>query len=563
MSRSAAPQAVQLDLASREALAQSLAGDDAAALVIRRSEHGKLLRFDDLIVDRGDKSSERELVRIVLSRNTDNTGNAKVPLIGGNYTTPGRAVQSVTSLLARVHRARQQGTRAIIAVADTDFESLWKGTWTEATKGRAGARARRLREAAWGTVATASSRDLLDGLPHEQIPKQLYEEQYIGKDPHVELVRQLIMKAARVDDPVLIIGPTGTGKENVARAIHAYSRRATEPFVAANVNAIAPTLFEGELFGHLKGAFTGAMRDSLGLWRTARRGTLLLDEIGDLDKDLQKKVLRVLDAGEVRPVGATREEPVNARIIAATNRDLFSMVQHGQFRSDLYYRLRTILIPTPALHEHSGDIEQLAHHFWKRITNDAKALVPAPIVRRLTAYRWPGNVRELKSVLAALFALFRTAAPRAEDLDLVFALQGQTVAEPDDGPAGERSVTLHRAECLRHLRRADEVIRACEVTLRPLLKQKLPGTKAVHAVRDALRYRLQELETLNLHPLLFHSERTFTAVHAFEGKLGHFHRLLKKEVAEALGYWEKEVAEACKLALSAIFEEVERVMAGA
>lgn len=562
MSGSDVPQAVQLDLASRETLAQSLGGDNTAALVIRKSEHGKLLSFDDLIVDRGDKRSERELARIVLSGKVDTTGNANIPLIGGNYTAPGRVVQGVTSLLARVHGARQQGTRAIIAITDTDFESLWKGTWTEATKGRTGARARRLREVAWGTVGTVSSCDLLDGLPREHIPKQLYEEQYIGDDPHVELVRQLIMKAAHVDDPVLIIGPTGTGKENVARAIHAYSCRAKEPLVAANVNAITPTLFEAELFGHLKGTFTGATADRLGLWQTAKNGTLLLDEIGDLDPDLQKKVLRALDGGKVRPVGAKQEKPVNARIVATTNRDLFAMVQHGQFRSDLYYRLRTILIPTPALHEHPQDIEQLAHHFWKRITNDDKALVPAPIVRRLTAYRWPGNVRELKSVLAALFALFRTAAPRAEDLDLVFALQGQTVVEPDDGPAEERSVTLHRAECLRHLRRADEVIRACQVTLQPLVEKKHTDATSTGAVHDTLHYRLQELEVLCLHPLLFHGEDTFEAVMRLKGRLEDLHPLLRRGPDEAVQHFNKELSAEFRGALSAIFKEVEQVIAG-
>ncbi|MDQ3036257.1 MAG: sigma-54 dependent transcriptional regulator [Myxococcota bacterium] len=218
----------------------------------------------------------------------------------------------------------------------------------------------------------------------------------------------LVQRVAPRDVTVLITGESGTGKERVAEALVRASSRRDAPFVRFNCAAITPELAEAELFGHSKGAFTGAHRTRTGLFREASGGTLLLDEIGEMDARTQAKLLRVLQEGEVRPVGEDRAVPIDVRIVAATHRDLPKMVAEGTFREDLYYRLHVVQLRVPSLRERPEDIPLLFRYFLDRYCErfaTGALRVPDGLVERLLAHRWPGNVRELENAVESLVAL--------------------------------------------------------------------------------------------------------------------------------------------------------------
>jgi Nif-specific regulatory protein len=224
----------------------------------------------------------------------------------------------------------------------------------------------------------------------------------IGDSPALRRLRDLIARAASCLSTVLIHGETGAGKEPVALTLHAQSTRANGPFVVCNCGAIAPTLLESELFGHVKGAFTSAVADRSGLFEQADDGTLFLDEIGDMSLDCQVKVLRAIEGKGFRPVGGTREIRTDVRVIAATHKDLEQEVRAGRFRQDLYYRLRVIYILVPPLRDHAQDIPALAEHFLERLaagTGRRRKRLSAAALHRLREYGWPGNVRQLRAVL--------------------------------------------------------------------------------------------------------------------------------------------------------------------
>jgi two-component system NtrC family response regulator len=224
----------------------------------------------------------------------------------------------------------------------------------------------------------------------------------IGSHPSMVDLSALIRKVAPTPSTVLILGETGTGKELAARAIHAHSLRGDRSFVAINCAALPENLIESELFGHRKGAFTGADQNRTGLFEVADGGTLFLDEIGELPKTMQSKLLRVLESGEIRPVGDHRAFEVDVRVIAATHRDLAAMVRDGHFREDLFYRINTFEIILPPLRQRASDIPLLAKHLLLRMRSDASKNVepisPAAL-QRLCAHDWPGNIRELANVL--------------------------------------------------------------------------------------------------------------------------------------------------------------------
>ena len=233
-------------------------------------------------------------------------------------------------------------------------------------------------------------------------------ECFVGQS---SLFRSLINKIKTVAPrqcPVIIIGETGTGKEMVARQIHAYSRRAEYVFMPVDCTALTGQLFESQLFGHLKGSFTGATHDTLGFFRAADGGTIFLDEIEELSPGLQAKLLRVLQESGVTPVGSTKSYAVNVRVICAANRNLQKMVREGTFRTDLYFRLNVVTLEVPPLRERKEDIVILAEYFLNkqaRLYNEpTKSLLPSA-VKALTSYRWPGNVRELANVMERAFVM--------------------------------------------------------------------------------------------------------------------------------------------------------------
>jgi len=228
----------------------------------------------------------------------------------------------------------------------------------------------------------------------------------IGDSAPMQAVYALIEKVAPSDVPVLVHGETGTGKELVARALHTRSRRARKVFLAENCAAVAPSLLESELFGHKKGSFTHAIADRPGHFVAADGGTLFLDEIGDMPLEMQSKLLRVLENGELRPVGASAVVKVNVRVVAATHRDLAAMVKERRFREDLYYRLNVVKVMLPPLRERPGDIALLVRFFLARFAGPGVELAPEALAA-LERAPWPGNVRQLENELRRATALTR------------------------------------------------------------------------------------------------------------------------------------------------------------
>jgi two-component system response regulator HydG len=260
----------------------------------------------------------------------------------------------------------------------------------------------------------------------------------IGTSPAMEKVYRILTKVASSSHPVLILGESGTGKELVARSIHTSGPNASKPFVPVDCGALVPTLIESELFGHVKGAFTGADRNKEGLLAAAEGGTVFLDEIGELPLDLQAKLLRALQEKEVRPVGATHSVPISARVLAATNRDLNAMVAQGQFRKDLYFRLNVVNLKIPPLRERREDIAILAEYFLERVRRESGEThsFSEDALRLLLEYDWPGNVRELQHAVERTCAM--SSGPVLHTVDLPTQLQDFSAHRREAAPGGDR-----------------------------------------------------------------------------------------------------------------------------
>lgn len=273
-------------------------------------------------------------------------------------------------------------------------------------------------------------------------------ENIIGESPNILSIFEQIEKVAPTDSTVLLYGESGTGKELFAGAIHARSQRAHRQFIAVDCSTLSPSLLESELFGHVRGAFTGAIRDKEGIFGVANGGTLFMDDITNLNLEIQGKLLRVLEIGEYKPVGASHIQKTDVRIIAATNRDLKAMVEEGQFREDLYYRLNVFPIYLPPLRERKEDIPRLAYHFLRHFCRKTGKRIEGfsdEALESLISYDWPGNVRQLKNVVERLVIM-------ADDtkLDLLHLLdQLQTKRSWKDHTVPETLQELHAAK--KHL----------------------------------------------------------------------------------------------------------------
>jgi two-component system response regulator AtoC len=284
------------------------------------------------------------------------------------------------------------------------------------------------------------------------------DDEIVGKHPVMEKLHGLIAQVARTSTTVLITGESGTGKELVARAIHRHGTRREGPFVAVNPAAIVESLIESELFGHERGAFTGAHQRKLGKFELAQGGTLFLDEIGTLRAELQAKLLRVLQEREIERVGGTRSIKIDVRVIAATNTNLKEAVSRGTFREDLYYRLNVVPILMPPLRERAQDVPLLAEHFLRRDTRDFNKRIEGlspEAVAALQAYRWPGNVRELENVIERCVVLAEGPVIQLNDLplDVLLPQQAIRVRAAEALPLNEATDQFERQIVLRVLER--------------------------------------------------------------------------------------------------------------
>ena len=328
----------------------------------------------------------------------------------------------------------------------------------------------------------------------------------IGRSPAMQEIYRTLARLMGTDLTVLIAGDSGTGKELVARALHRYGKRRDGPFVAINMAAIPRELIESELFGHEKGAFTGATHRSVGRFEQAEGGTLFLDEIGDMPPEAQTRLLRVLQEGEYTTVGGRVPIRANVRIVAATHRDLRQLIRQGLFREDLYYRLNVVPIRVPPLRERSSDIPELVRHFMGRAEAEGlpQKIIDGGAMERLKSYRWPGNVRELENMVRRLAALYAEERIGVDIVEAELADAPATTAEPESNGLG------HSVE--RHLRvyfdahgnslpapgLFDRVLREVE---RPLISLTLEATRGnqIRAAevlglnRNTLRKKIREL----------------------------------------------------------------------
>ena len=287
--------------------------------------------------------------------------------------------------------------------------------------------------------------------PVEQDRNPRRFEQIIGNSPALESVLEQVEQVAPTDSTVLIQGETGTGKELIARAVHNLSARCGRPFIKLNCAAIPFDLLESELFGHERGAFTGAIAQKVGRFELADKGTLFLDEVGDIPPGLQPKLLRVLQEQEFERLGSTRTHKVDVRLVAATNRNLVDMVKRNEFRSDLYYRLNVFPVPLPPLRERREDIPALVEHFveiYARRMSKQIGNIPPETMSALASYEWPGNIRELQNLIERSVILSTGAVLRPPLLELKRSLEVQSM----------EAITLEEAE-RDHIRKTLESTR--------------------------------------------------------------------------------------------------------
>jgi formate hydrogenlyase transcriptional activator len=287
------------------------------------------------------------------------------------------------------------------------------------------------------------------------VPFQVFDErkfeQVIGNSPALESVLEQVERVATTDSTVLVQGETGTGKELIARAIHNISPRCGRSFVKLNCAAIPLDLLESELFGHEKGAFTGAIAQKIGRFELADKGTLFLDEVGDIPAALQPKLLRVLQEQQFERLGSTRTHQVDVRLVAATNRDLTKMAKRGEFRSDLYYRLNVFPVTLPPLRERREDIPVLVAHFvdlYSRRMSKQIEQIPAETLSALSSYSWPGNIRELqnmieRAVILANDGVLPNPLPKEEARDVLVPPTATTLRD------SERTLILNTLESVR------------------------------------------------------------------------------------------------------------------
>jgi len=325
-----------------------------------------------------------------------------------------------------------------------------------------------------------------DELQHlqTQLQKNAGVDGLVGTSAPIQVVRLLITKTIAYNFPVVILGESGTGKELVARSIHFSGLRKTRPFVPVDCSSIAPMLFESELFGYVRGAFTGATADRKGLFESADTGTLFLDEIGELPKELQAKLLRVVQEREVRRVGATQRLSVDVRIVVATNRDLRQAAENGTFRADLFYRLNVFPITLPPLREHRSDIPLLVTAFLNKFADPSRPItsIAKELWTEVMAYDWPGNVRELENFVERSIALGSGPVLRNEDQGLIPGGMGENIVHASAEPLcvmERRAIFQTLSETAGDKLAAARILGIGKTTLYRKLKQYqvvLPGT---------------------------------------------------------------------------------------
>ena len=488
------------------------------------ADHLKFFRedpaFKSNVIDCGYQKDSWELSRSMLHQ-------SDVPIIEGKFKSVARLRRGVESLLRKVV-AKQDGNIYFIGTKKALFQELWEQADPAITNVPMPSTPKFPRRTMTGNLST---RILLNMMPSSREPEEFAEE-YVGDSDDVKLVRQLAIRAAINSVPVLILGESGTGKEIIARNIHRFSDRSNRQFVSINCSAIPRELLEMELFGCEPDVIQKGYPLKIGLWEYARNGTLFLDEVGDLTPDHQVKILRAIAEKKIRRVGGLKDIPVEARIISATNRDLFQMVQSKTYRTDLYFRLRGFLISTPALRDHRDDIPHISQILWRRIVGNACPPLSDDILQELQTYQWQGNVRELKVLLGNAVTLFGNRGMRVEHIRALRLYEEQVGAYLTKGLAKGREMVPHWMDRLRHLRQVEEFINAFEQSLDHFPEDRRMVDRETARIQEVFRNRRDELELIwqNRQHLPANADR---AVEELRSTLGHFQHLVDADIKEA------------------------------
>ena len=404
-----------------------------------------------------------------------------------------------------------------------------------------------------GSDRTSREALFLSLLPNVPVPDGVdLEAQFRGTSPEARLVKRLIAIAGPKKAPVLVQGPTGTGKEIVARAIHACSGRGGS-FIPVNCGAIPETLFESELFGYEPGVFTDGLKDGkIGLWEKADEGTLFLDEIAELPLYCQTKVLRALEERAVRRVGGHEERPVDARVIAATCRDLFRCVEQGRFREDLFYRLRRFLIRTPPLDTEPRQLAEVIQDLWKDMVGGEKEELGPTVLRLLAGRRWVGNYRDLKNFLGMLNDHFDVQRIQPRHVRLLMAHYGPSPSPGVSAQGALLSDAISGIEQRQHQNLVAEVVRGVQVDVAPLIKTRGAVAPDLHEV---LTRRLTELGLLLRKLERFRNRKTQSAVEDAHALLTDLVALLPEEEPKARSFCKRKLRPALDKALELLFPD--------
>ncbi len=507
------PEPVRQDLSIGSAAdLLKLKGDHPqAAFVVSHSDLKLILEFGEAVIDCGEKSDSKELARLMLGQQKENKKEKKerkVPAISAGFTTAGRVEQGVRALLKKTS-SRKDNNIYVIGIQDQLFQEFL---------GRCeSAGARRRRKKPVKNAGDLLTPEYLEStLLAETEPLPIAEglsAAYVGDSASVQNVLQQVMRAAGTNAPVLVLGESGTGKGIVARQIHENSARQSRPFVAVNCNAIPTELFELEFFGCVAD-LTHKAPVRIGHCEAAGSGTLFLDEVADLSLFHQGKLLRLLEEKDFRRIGSPHSTEFSARVIAATNRDLFEMKRSGGFRDDLYYRLRGMMIFTPALRSHREDILMLANCFWESISLGKAPPLSAKVVAELKNYPWSGNVRDLKLFLNTAYSCFGSRPLNIRRIRLLWLSEEYMRSSRLSTSSAGKQTDPPWVDCLQHLRQVTEFMHAVRETLKAIESgQPLEGAEA-QTHRESVLNRLNEIDMLSRNQVRFGNDAVRSVVGA-------------------------------------------------
>jgi len=541
-------------------LVDDLSCDRPALYIIPQSDMDTIITRHDVITAVDVKNREIEIYRTFINHD-------KIPLLTGNYSTAGRAETSMKSFVFRVTENREANHRInrfnafILALDDNLLYRFFKKYSPEF--------ADQLKQKIYNSAEIKRIDNHTSQYPMKNRPSESTHDigkVLFGNSIQMVRIREQIIRAGQHTQNVLILGETGTGKSLAARAIHSNSICRDYPFTTFACGSVTGTLFESELFGHVKGAFTGAQSDRNGLWREAENGTLFFDEIGELPLDQQAKILVALDRNVVKPAGSDKEVAVNARLIFATNQDLDAMVQEGRFRDDLYWRIRYITIEMPPLRDQRDSIPFIASKLWETICCDKKdAPLSGEIMDMLKEINWPGNIRNLKAVLKSLY--WENVNKRPKDLqDLLAVLGAMQLSSSHIGGSCEpgleaNEIDLHRVKCLRHLKKNEEWLRSCLKMFEPFFLKNTGQKNMEHLDRRLLLNRSEQIKSMTNEPFLFYKEETFILINTLQGKLAYFSELIENKLwTEAALYLNQELKDDFNKAQSLLFKSVQALL---